>query len=513
WSKRFDKQLDSIFDIQDEIAEEVAKALSVSLLAGQGSASLSGVSTRNVEAYDLYLQALAESQKGSFGSLRSAEQLLTAALELDPGFDEAYSVMASVYLAQTMTGMLAYEAGLLKASDAAQRALSLDPNNAEAIGVSMETSGRLAFERGNFEAGTGDADAMRAFVESVPGEVAPKRMYAGYLLFVGRFDEALLQLERALELDPLNAQLRYDHGVLLNLMGRRTEARIAFRESLRLEPEQPNLYTALGQMDLRGGDLVGFVQNVEIAMELDPADHEQPLFIASTLCLGGLAKQALPYLEKSAEIVAENDYADSVRLSCLNAGGDTEAAIRLAMRLLEDDIENRHGAFTATVGEFLLAHTGRGTLAQGVDYLESLYPGFLTNTLDTDVDIKVGFSRLIVSPILASLRSREAQREDALAIERYYAETARDMTSEQMPNMFYLALSGKQQEFVTFMVDEVFTDVEMALPNSTLRLFFELPHNAELASHPKIAAGLEGWDSTFERARSRLLAFLEERDT
>ncbi|MEM7613348.1 MAG: hypothetical protein AAF270_16810, partial [Pseudomonadota bacterium] len=46
WSKRFDKQLDSIFDIQDEIAEEVAKALSVSLLAGQGSASLSGVSTR-----------------------------------------------------------------------------------------------------------------------------------------------------------------------------------------------------------------------------------------------------------------------------------------------------------------------------------------------------------------------------------------------------------------------------------------------------------------------------------
>ncbi len=512
WSKRFDKQLDSIFEIQDEIAEEVARALSVSLLSAQGSVKLAGVSTRNVQAYDLYLQALSEYQKASFGSLASAEDLLQAAIDLDPGFDEAYSSLAAVYLWQTNTGMQDFEVGMEKARVAAVRALTLDPDNVEAIGIEMEASARLALARGDFEAGNDDSKA-RAFVESTPGEVAPKRMYAGYLRYVGRLDEAIVLLDRALELDPLNAQLHYEKGIVFNQLGRSTEARIAFRESLRLEPEQPNIYTALGDMDFVSGDLVGFVQNVEIAMELDPADPEQPLFIAQTLCFGGLVDQAAPYLERSAQIAVDNDYADSVRLSCLAASGDNEGAIELAMRLLEADIGNRQGAFGVAVGELLLAHARRNTLAQGAAYLESLYPGFLDNALDAELDVKVAFSRLMVSPILAPLRTIEERRADATAIERYYAQTSRDLVRLRLPNIFYLALNGNEQDLVTFMLDDVFPNIEMVLPYSTMRQFFELPQYAKLASDPAIAAGLARWDSAFDRSRSRFLKFLEERDS
>lgn len=512
WSKRFDKQLDSIFEIQDEIAEEVARALSVSLLSEQGPVKLSGVSTRNVEAYDLYLQALAEYQKASFGSLASAEDLLHAAIDLDPGFDEAYSSLAAVYLWQTDTGMQDFDVGMEKARIAAVRALSLDPDNVEATGIEMEASARLALARGDF-VGASDVTKVRAFVESTPGEVAPKRMYAGYLRYAGRLDEAIVLLDRALELDPLNAQLHYEKGVVLNQLGRSTEARIAYRESLRLEPEQPNLYTALGDMDFASGDLVGFVQNVEIAMELDPADPEQPLFIAQTLCFGGLVDQAAPYIERSSQIAADNDYADSVRLSCLAASGDNEAAIELAMRLLEADIGARQGAFGVAVRELLLAHARRNTLAQGVAFLESLYPGFLDNSLDAEVDLKVIFSRLMVSPILVPLRTIEEQRADASSIERYYAQTSRDLADTRVPYLFFMALNGDEQDLVAFMVDDLFPDIEMVLPYSTMRQFFELPHYAELASDPAIASGLANWDSAFDRARSRLLRFFEERDT
>jgi len=93
WSENYDRTLDDIFGIQDEIAAKVGSALSASLLSG-GSEIVVGVGTENLKAYDLFLQAISENAKSSHGSLQLAEGLLKDALALDPGFhDEVGSSM------------------------------------------------------------------------------------------------------------------------------------------------------------------------------------------------------------------------------------------------------------------------------------------------------------------------------------------------------------------------------------------------------------------------------------
>ena len=86
WSESYDRTLDDIFGIQDEIATRVGDALSASLLGVDGERQLAGVQTTNPDAYDLYMQARKARQTFSFGGLRAAEDLLKGALLIDPDF-------------------------------------------------------------------------------------------------------------------------------------------------------------------------------------------------------------------------------------------------------------------------------------------------------------------------------------------------------------------------------------------------------------------------------------------
>ena len=106
WSENYDRTLDDIFGIQDEIATKVGNSLSDSLL-GARDKDIEGVATKDVSAYDLYLQALAELAKGSYGSLQAAEGLLKDALSKDPEFLDAKTELARNYLDQMLTGLVA----------------------------------------------------------------------------------------------------------------------------------------------------------------------------------------------------------------------------------------------------------------------------------------------------------------------------------------------------------------------------------------------------------------------
>ncbi len=86
WSSNYDRTVDDIFAIQDEIATEVGQELSESLLGDEKGPQLANIGTSNTDAYDLYLQALKERSTGSYGALEAAENLLKGALVIDPDF-------------------------------------------------------------------------------------------------------------------------------------------------------------------------------------------------------------------------------------------------------------------------------------------------------------------------------------------------------------------------------------------------------------------------------------------
>jgi TolB-like protein len=130
WSESYDRELNDIFAVQEEIARSVAEALKVTLL-GSGAQGQSP-RTESVEAYDAFLQAEYFFQRGDDVSLGKAFDGYQQAIRLYPGYAAAWAGLSEVYSAQAFLGARPEEEGVRSARDAAEHALTLDPDLASA---------------------------------------------------------------------------------------------------------------------------------------------------------------------------------------------------------------------------------------------------------------------------------------------------------------------------------------------------------------------------------------------
>ena len=141
WSETYDREMTSIFAIQDEIAGNIATKLLGTLGAEQVD-SISDGSTHNAEAYDLYLQAKFVRANRSEETLKQAEGFLLRAVELDPNYANAWGALAKVYSLMFDQNHISAEEGTRKTKDAANKALALHAENSEAL-ASLALAGRL----------------------------------------------------------------------------------------------------------------------------------------------------------------------------------------------------------------------------------------------------------------------------------------------------------------------------------------------------------------------------------
>jgi adenylate cyclase len=194
WSQTYDRQLDDVFAIQDEVAREVTEALGVTLGVGETVVAPGG--TRNIEAYDLYLRALALGQQASYStSLRTAE-MMRRAVALDPEFANGW-----LLLAESLTLALDY-------GEEADRRLREERDQAldrvEAIAPDLWSghaarAGRLMSQRRFF-------DAERTFATAIelgPRDFPPANQFGMLIAGAGRTNEAIAYLYRVREADPL----------------------------------------------------------------------------------------------------------------------------------------------------------------------------------------------------------------------------------------------------------------------------------------------------------------------
>jgi len=198
WSETYDRELEDIFAIQDEISGHIVDALKVALGAGEQQAmSMAGNPTENLGAYELYLQGRYFWQRRGEENIRRAIQLFKQATDMDPGFARAWSGLAAAYVTlpaysdtpRTETNPLA--------ETAARQALQLDDSIADAHAVLADVS----------RAGLRWADARRSYlaaIEREPRNVTPHLWYAEYLFELGKLQDALVENRIALELDPMS---------------------------------------------------------------------------------------------------------------------------------------------------------------------------------------------------------------------------------------------------------------------------------------------------------------------
>jgi TolB-like protein/Tfp pilus assembly protein PilF len=222
WSETYDRSLENIFDIQDDIAAQVVDQLQATILDG-----LPKSQRIDEEAYSLVLQARYMWYRRADGDEQKALRLYQRAVEIDPGIATAWTGLSVAYAVAAAKGRMDREEGLKLAREAVEHALLLDPNNAEARVRLGQALGR-----------ENDPDGMlreyQAAFEAAPENPLALGVLASVAWRQGRIDEAVQNLELAAAVDPLGAIWPGNKAVMLIRFQRFDEAEQAIERTYQL---------------------------------------------------------------------------------------------------------------------------------------------------------------------------------------------------------------------------------------------------------------------------------------
>ena len=200
WSERYDREMQDIFDVQDEITLAIVSVLKVKLL-GEEKAEVLKRGTDNTQAYELYLKGRYYANKFTLEGFNKAMLYLNKAIEQDPNFALAYAGIAHAYYYASTIHLPPGEA-LLKMKAAVLKALELDDSIGEAHSL-------LALVAAYYDRNPAEAHAnFKRGIELVPNDVSTHQWYGIYLGMMGQFEEAISELKQAHELDPLSITIK-----------------------------------------------------------------------------------------------------------------------------------------------------------------------------------------------------------------------------------------------------------------------------------------------------------------
>ncbi len=240
WARQYDREQQSILSVQAEIADAVANEIQLTLGERRRAGSHAALSAQGYEAYDLYLRGRYFWNKRTKEGFTQAIELFGQATAIDPNHARAHAGLADAYALLGSWGHAPPAEVIPLARAAAIRALQIDERLAEA-----HTSLALISENHDWDWQKAEIDFRRA-IELDPNYVTAHHWYAEYLAFQGRFDEALLEIGRARQLDPLSLIIATDHAAILYFSRQDDQAIQQFRSVLAVEPTFPRANLIVG---------------------------------------------------------------------------------------------------------------------------------------------------------------------------------------------------------------------------------------------------------------------------
>ncbi len=273
WSETYDRELDDIFAVQDDIAQAVVKELqatlklpvSASMVAAEVKTANKG-RAENAEAHRLWLQAKHLFKRANVSDRETAIAYYRKALAIDPEFAVAWGDLAHALYWRTANsgGELAvedYMPGFAEARAAAERALALEPDLPEALVAMAYILGSMNWDM------AGSLRLIRKALALAPGDAEVAHAGAIFMLCNGYFDEALALARRVSELDPLN-----DAGILMEarthlFAGRLSEAEAGCRKAIEMNPLGRWRHGMLVLVLLAQGKLEGAERAVDNGMQ------------------------------------------------------------------------------------------------------------------------------------------------------------------------------------------------------------------------------------------------------
>ena len=252
WSESYDRSLEDVFAIQDEIAANVVEQLKVELLGEAPSARKT-----DPEAYALYLRARAAERLGTREGFENAIGLYEQLLAIDPQYAPAWAGLGIVYVNQVSRGMRDREAGYELGLKMAQRALAIDPDFANA----HRLLGSYSLYHDHDLAAS--AKHYQHALELAPGDADVLRSASNLLFSLGRLDQTVAVEEYLVAQDPLNSKPIYNLGISYLTAGRYSQAIQALDRLLQLAPEYGLAYALKGYSQLMLGDAQSALESMQ----------------------------------------------------------------------------------------------------------------------------------------------------------------------------------------------------------------------------------------------------------
>jgi len=263
WSERYDRQMEDIFDIQDEISLAIFEALKVKLLGTEKDAILKRY-TENTEAYQLYLQGRFHyNQWLGAASYLKAIEYYDAAIIIDPDYTSAYSGKAACYLNLWFFGHLPPEQSLPQLKESTYRSLALDNNIAE----SHVSLARMKFwYEWDF---AGAEKEFRKAIELNPNYAEGREQFAMMLGIIGRKEEALSQVMKAIEIDPFSLMINWGEGWVSWLVGDYNRMVDAAKKLIELNYNFYGGHIILGSAYWTLGNFTDAIEELKISVSLN----------------------------------------------------------------------------------------------------------------------------------------------------------------------------------------------------------------------------------------------------
>ncbi|MEO7674512.1 MAG: tetratricopeptide repeat protein [Pyrinomonadaceae bacterium] len=355
WSESYDREMQDIFDLQDEITLSVVDALKVKLLGGEREVVLKRY-THNAEAYEFFLKGRFYHYKYTAGGWKRAIEFFEKAIEKEPNYAPAYAAMTSSWGCLWFFGLVSSEQAIPPMKSATVKGLEIDENLSESHLSQAMVSFFYDWEWTTAE------QAFKKAIAIDPNNAEALSFYAMFLAFEERFDEALEQSRRSLAIDPLSPLINMNAGWTYFTAGLANEASDQVDAMIEIEPDFYGAYWLRGAIFLTEGKYDEAIEELKKGVSL--GGHQTVLAdLGAAYGLAERGDEAAEILNRLLEL-RQRDYVSAICIARVYSRiGENDKAIEW----LEKAFRERNGEMLFIKGEIAGAADGDSLNSLGRD--------------------------------------------------------------------------------------------------------------------------------------------------
>jgi serine/threonine-protein kinase len=316
WSEQYNRKSSDLLSIQQEIAETASEKLRLKL-SGAQEQELAKRETVNPQAYELLLKGRFYFSKSGTDNLKKSAEFMEQAVATDPNYALAYAELSMKYLTLVGNSLVEPRVYLPKAESAAQKAMELDNNLAEA----HIARARILVTKWQWQE---SEQARKRVIELEPNKAEAHSSYAALLGILGRHDEAIAEARRAKELDPLSPFRDYDIAYRLHFARRFDESIAESKKILASDPNLDYVYPIFGYAYAGKEQFKEAINAYQEAIRLEDKSTSIQIYLGAAYARAGERDKAQAILK---QLQNTKEYVSPGELAILyGALGDKEAA-------------------------------------------------------------------------------------------------------------------------------------------------------------------------------------------